>query len=86
MTIGTHLLMILLIALENFKLATAYHISVEPQATLKYNGHVVSSFGCFFFFFSLHFSVLLVIIVSFFCFFLLILSRFFLIAIGTIGQ
>ncbi|XP_031616412.1 A disintegrin and metalloproteinase with thrombospondin motifs adt-1 isoform X2 [Contarinia nasturtii] len=42
MTIGTHLL-IVLIALENFKLTIAYHISVEPQATLKYNGHIIDT-------------------------------------------
>lgn len=51
MMIGTHLL-IFLIALENFKLAKAYHISVEPQSTLKYNGHIVSSY-----FFVLFYSI-----------------------------
>lgn len=41
MTIGTHLLLFL-IANENLKLATSYHIAVEPQSTIQYNGHIVS--------------------------------------------
>lgn len=41
--IGKHLLLFL-IALENCKLAAAYHISVDTQPTIKYNGHTVSTF------------------------------------------
>lgn len=47
MTIGTHLLLFL-IANEKLKLATSYHIAVEPQSTLQYNGHIVSIFLFFF--------------------------------------
>lgn len=57
-TICTHLL-IFLVALEiGRKLAGAYHVSVEPQATLNYNGHIVSSnlFLFFFLFFSFCFG------------------------------
>lgn len=42
MTICTHLL-IILVTLGNITFIRSYHISVEPQPTLKYNGHIVSS-------------------------------------------
>lgn len=63
-TIGT-----LLFATGNIKVALSYHIAVEPESSLQYNGHIVSIFSFYIiillFDFVFHFLSYLVVLIFF---------------------